>query len=56
MTSNEVESLAKVLQMPVFRVCSKDGRMINELFEFLSVMYFSKNFGRGDSPSAAQNT
>ena len=43
MTEHESEILAKSLQLPIFRVCSKDGRMINELFEFLAIKYFSKN-------------
>ena len=43
MTEQESELLAKSLQIPLFRVCSKDGLMINELFEFLAIRYFSKN-------------
>lgn len=43
MTNLETETLAKSLQLPIFRVCSKDGRMINELFEFLAIRFFSKN-------------
>ena len=44
--------LAKSLKMPIFRVCSKDGRMINELFEFLAIKYFSKDMHKqeGHSP------
>ena len=42
-TDPEIEELAKSLHMPILRVCSKDGRMINELFEFLALKYFSKD-------------
>ena len=43
MTENEVEITAKNLKLPIIRVCSKDGTMVNELFEFLAMRYFSKN-------------
>ena len=47
-TEQETEILAKSLQMPIFRVCSKDGRMINELFEYLAIKYFSKDSHKKD--------
>ena len=43
MTENEVEITAKNLKLPIIRVCSKDGTMVNELFEFLATRYFTKN-------------
>lgn len=43
MTTKETEALAKKLSLPLFRICSKDGIMITELFEYLAVKFFSKN-------------
>ncbi len=43
MTENEVEQLAKELKLPIFKTCSKDGLMINELFEFLACRRFKKD-------------
>ena len=43
MSPKESEALAKKLQLPLFRICSKDNIMVTELFEYLAVKYFSKN-------------
>ncbi len=43
MTEHEVEITSKNLKLPIIRVCSKDGTMVNELFEFLATRYFTKN-------------
>ena len=42
-TSKEMEQMAKKLQLPIFKICSKDNMMITELFEYLAVKFFSKN-------------
>ena len=54
MTHNETDQLAKDLKLPIFRVCSKDGRMINELFEFLAVRFFSKAPAKQESLPATK--
>lgn len=43
MTTKEAEELAKLLSLPLFRICSKDNIMVTELFEYLAVKFFSKN-------------
>lgn len=55
MTTKETEALAKKLQLPLFRICSKDGIMITELFEYLAVRYFSKNLHKQESHAPIQS-
>ena len=43
MTDKESQALAKKLQLPMFKICSKDNVMVTELFEFLAFKFFSKN-------------
>ena len=43
MTTKETEALAKKLHLPLFRIASKDGIMVTELFEYIAVKYFTKN-------------
>lgn len=43
MTQKESEQLAKKLQLPIFKICSKDNIMVTEVFEYLAVKYFSRN-------------
>jgi len=49
MTLKETEALAKKVKLPLFRVCSKDGVMVTELFEYLAVKFFSKNLHKQES-------
>ena len=55
MTLKETESLAKKLQLPLFRICSKDNVMVTEAFEYLAVKYFSKNLHKQESHATIQS-
>ncbi|TNV75597.1 hypothetical protein FGO68_gene9466 [Halteria grandinella] len=54
MTENEVAALGKHLQVPVFKACSKDGTMVNEIFEFIAVRYFTKSQKAGEQKEEQQ--
>ena len=55
MTIKESEGLAKKLQLPMFKVCSKDNVMVTEVFEFLAVKFFSKNLHKQESHAPVQS-
>ena len=55
MSAHEAELLAKETQLPLFKVCSKDGLMVNELFEFLAVRYFSKDLQKEEGRAPTQS-
>ncbi len=55
MTDKESEALAKKLQLPMFKICSKDNIMVTELFEFLAHKFFSKNLHKQESHAPIQS-
>ncbi|CDW80302.1 small rab-related gtpase [Stylonychia lemnae] len=55
MTEKEVNQLAKKLQMPLMRICSKDNIMITELFEFLAIKFFSKDMHKQEGHAPIQS-
>ena len=55
MTTKETENLAKKLQLPLMRICSKDGVMISELFEYLAIKFFSKNLHKQEGFAPIQS-
>eukprot|EP00347_Sterkiella_histriomuscorum_P003099 403365591 len=54
-TQKETEQLAKKLQLPIFRICSKDNVMVTEVFEYLAVKYFSKNMHKQEGHHPIQS-
>ena len=42
-TDKEAESLSKELKIPLMKVSSKDGTMVNEVFEKLAIQHFKTN-------------
>ena len=42
-TDKEAESLSKELKIPLMKVSSKDGTMVNEVFEKLAIQHFKNN-------------
>jgi Ras-related protein Rab-23 len=55
MSPKESEALAKKLQLPLFKICSKDNVMVTELFEYLAVKYFSKNLHKQEGHAPIQS-
>ncbi|SPR00818.1 unnamed protein product (mitochondrion) [Plasmodiophora brassicae] len=49
MTPNETESLARKLSLKLYRVCTKENKLVDEVLQYLSEQYLSKAAATGAS-------
>ncbi|CEO98682.1 Ras family [Plasmodiophora brassicae] len=49
MTPNETESLARKLNLKLYRICTKENKLVDEVFQYLSEQYLDKTAATGTS-------